>query len=232
MDFFSVLEYTVCIMQISWKGQSCFHVVVSRGKDSQVKLVFDPFSEAAGLSLSPMEADVVLVSHEHEDHNNRKAVKGEPFGISNPGEYEVKGVFIQGIPSFHDDVSGKERGLNTIYTIDGEGIKMCHLGDLGQKELTPSQVDAIGDIDILLIPVGGVYTLNGKEAQKIISQIEPKIVIPMHYGLPKLKYKLDSVDEFLHTMGAKKIEPQEKLTIKEKDLVAEREEIEIVVLTP
>lgn len=232
MDFSSVLRYNADIMQISWKGQACFYMVVSRGKDSQVKLVIDPFGEATGLSLPSMEADVVVVTHDHEDHNNKKAVKGEPFIISNPGEYEVKGVFVQGIPSFHDDVLGKERGQNTIYTIEGEGIRVCHLGDFGQKELTPQQLEAIGDVDILLIPVGGVYTINGKEAQKIISQLEPKIVIPMHYLLPKLKYKLNPVEDFLRTMGAKKVEPQEKLLIKEKDLSAEREETEIVVLQP
>lgn len=219
-------------MQISWKGQACFHVVVSRGKDSQVKLVVDPYGEATGLSLPGMEADILLITHEHEDHNNKKAVKGNPFVISNPGEYEVKGVFIQGIPSFHDDVLGKERGQNTMYALEGEGIRVCHLGDFGQKELTPEQLESIGDVDILLIPVGGVYTINGKEAQKVISQLEPKIVVPMHYALPKLKYKLHAVDEFLHTMGAKKVEPQEKLTVKEKDLATEREETEIVVLQP
>lgn len=219
-------------MQISWKGQACFQIIVSRGKDSQVKLVVDPYGEATGLSLPSMEADVLLITHEHEDHNNKKGVKGEPFVISNPGEYEVKGVFIQGIPSFHDDVLGKERGQNTIYTIEGEGITVCHLGDFGQKELTPEQLEKIGDVDILLIPVGGVYTINGKEAQKIIGQLEPKIVVPMHYAVPKLKYKLNPVEDFLHTMGAKKTEAQEKLTIKEKDLSAEREETEIVVLQP
>ena len=139
MDFLSVFRYTVCIMQISWKGQACFHMVVSRGKDSQVKLVLDPYGEATGLSLPSMEADVVLITHDHEDHNNKKGIKGDPFVVSNPGEYEVKGVFIQGIPSFHDDVLGKERGSNTIYTLHGEGIKVCHLGDFGQKGQKPKK---------------------------------------------------------------------------------------------
>mgnify|MGYP001560855352 CR=1 FL=1 len=216
-------------------------MVVSRGKDSQVKLVVDPYGEATGLSLPSMEADVVLITHDHEDHNNKKGVRparaggGEPFIISNPGEYEVKGVFVQGIPSFHDDVLGKERGQNTIYTLKGEGIRVCHLGDFGQKELTPLQLESIGDVDILLIPVGGVYTINGKEAQKVISQLEPKIVIPMHYALPKLKYKLNPVEDFLRTMGVLRQaqdEPREKLVVKEKDLATEREETEIVVLQP
>ena len=145
----------------------------------------------------------------------------------------MKGVFVQGIPSFHDDVLGKERGQNTIYTLKGEGIRVCHLGDFGQKELTPLQLESIGDVDILLIPVGGVYTINGKEAQKVISQLEPKIVIPMHYALPKLKYKLNPVEDFLRTMGVLRQaqdEPREKLVVKEKDLSAEREETEIMVL--
>ena len=232
------MRYNVCIMQISWKGQACFQLVISSRKDVQLKMVIDPYGESTGLSLPSLEADVVLVTHEHEDHNNRKGVKpasaggGTPFIISNPGEYEIKGVFVQGIASFHDDTQGKERGSNTIYTIEGERIRVCHLGDFGQKELTGEQLENIGDVDILLIPVGGVYTINGKEAQKVISQLEPKIVIPMHYLLPKLKYKLNPVEDFLRTMGAKKAEPQEKLTIKEKDLSAEREETEIVVLNP
>src|SRR3989338_5684136 len=232
MDFLSVLKYNGRIMQISWKGQACFQLVISSRKDAQLKMVIDPYGESTGLSLPSLEADVVLVTHEHEDHNNRKGVKGEPFIISNPGEYEMKGVFVQGIASFHDEAQGKERGMNTIYAIDGEGIKVCHLGDFGQKELTSEQLENIGDVDVLLIPVGGVYTINGKEAQKVISQLEPKIVIPMHYALPKLKYKLNPVEDFLRTMGAKKAEPQEKLMIKEKDLLAEREETEIVVLQP
>lgn len=219
-------------MQISWKGQACFQLGISIKKDEQLKLVIDPYGESTGLSLPSLEANVVLVTHEHEDHNNKKGVKGDPFIISFPGEYEIKGVFVQGIASFHDDKQGKERGLNTIYTIEGEGIRVCHLGDFGQKELTSEQLENIGDVDILLIPVGGVYTINGKEAQKIISQLEPKIVIPMHYLLAKLKYKLNPVEDFLRTMGAKKTEAQEKLTIKEKDLAQEREETEIVVLSP
>jgi len=166
--------------------------------------------------------------------------------INDFGEYEIKEVFIQGIFSYHDNCQGKERGTNTIYTIEVEKMKLCHLGDLGQKELNSCQLEKIGDIDILMIPVGGVGTLDSKGAAKVISQIEPKIVIPMHYQIPysgrrpdgqyrpklsmAVEEKLDGVDKFLKVMGQKLVEPQPKLVIKKKDLLEER--MKIVVLKP
>lgn len=192
--------------------------------------MIDPFDEAIGLKVPSAAADILLITHDHHDHNNKKAVKGSPFLIDGPGEYEVKDVFIQGIPAFHDDSHGKERGQNTIYTLETEELRLCHLGDLGQKELTPEQLEKIGDIDILMIPVGGVYTIDAKEAVKIISQLEPRIVIPMHYAVPKLKIRLDGLDAFLKVMGRKTAEPLPKLLIKKKDLLAE--ETKIVVLAP
>ncbi|MBI1984994.1 MAG: MBL fold metallo-hydrolase [Candidatus Wildermuthbacteria bacterium] len=217
-------------MQISWKGQACFQIAASKAKQEQVKIVIDPYEEAIGLRLSPLEADILLITHAHLDHDNKKAVKGDPFVIANPGEYEVKGAFIQGIASFHDETQGKERGMNTMYLLEVEDMKICHLGDLGQKELTPDQLNAIGDVDVLMIPVGGVYTIGAKEASSIVSQIEPKIVIPMHYAIPKLKAKLEGPEGFLKIMGAKEAVPVEKLAIKAKDL--EEDGIKIVVLQP
>ncbi len=219
-------------MQIVWKGQACFSIVITRGKQEQVKILIDPFEDSIGLKLPPQEADIVLVTHGHSDHNNVKIVKGDPFIIDSPGEYEVKSVFVQGITTFHDDVQGKERGLNTIYTIITEGITLCHMGDFGQKELTPEEVDKIGNVHVLMIPVGGTYTIDGKEAGKIISQIEPKIIIPMHYALPKLKPNLAKVEEFLQVMGKKGLEPQGKLSLKAKDVAGETKEAEIVVMRP
>jgi len=217
-------------MQIVWKGQSCFQIITSQGKNHQVNIIIDPFDESTGLRVPKLEADVLLVTHQHADHNNVKAVAGNPFFIGEPGEYEVKGVFIQGISSFHDSSLGKERGLNTIYTIESEELKVCHLGDLGQKELTPEQLENIGEVDILMIPVGGIYTIGAKEAVKIMSQIEPNIIIPMHYQLPKLKMKLDGLEKFLKIMGIKKLEAIPKLSIKKKDILPE--EAKIVVLEP
>ena len=217
-------------MQIIWRGQSCFEILSSQGKNNHVNIVVDPFDEDTGLRVPKLEADILLVSHEHHDHNNMKAVGGNPFLIQGPGEYEIKGVYIQGIDSFHDASLGKEKGQNTIYTIEVEDLRLCHLGDLGQKELTPEQVEKIGEIDILMIPVGGVYTISAKEAVKIMSQIEPNIVIPMHYQIPKLKIKLEELDRFLKSMGIKKIEPLPKLSIKKKDISSE--EAKIIVLKP
>jgi len=217
-------------MQIIWRGQSCFEMLSSQGKNNHVNIVIDPFDEATGLRVPKMEADILLVTHDHHDHNNVKAVGGNPFLIQGPGEYEVKGAYVQGIDSFHDESQGKERGQNTIYTIEVEDLRICHLGDLGQKELTPEQVEKIGEVDILMIPVGGVYTISAKEAVKIMSQIEPNIVIPMHYQIPKLKVKVEGLDRFLKTMGIKKIEPLAKLSIKKKDISLE--EAKIMVLKP
>lgn len=217
-------------MQIIWHGQSCFQIISSQGKNNHVNIVIDPYSEDIGLKVPKLEADILLVSHGHHDHNNVKAVGGNPFLVSGPGEYEIKEVFIQGIPAFHDSSSGKERGTNTIYTIEAEELRICHLGDLGQKELTPEQIDKIGQVDILMIPVGGVYTISAKEAVKIMSQIEPNIIIPMHYQLPKLKLKLDGLDKFLKTMGIKKLDSLPKLSIKKKDVLPE--EAKIIVLNP
>ena len=191
--------------------------------------MIDPFDEATGLKVPSLSADVLLITHAHHDHDNKKAVKGSPFLIEGPGEYETKDVFIQGIAAFHDEAQGKQRGQNTIYTIEAEGMRVCHLGDLGQKELTPEQLEQISDVDILMTPVGGVYTINSKGSAKIISQLEPLLVIPMHYHLPKLKIKLEPVDKFLKEMGRKSIEPLPKLLIKKKDLPTETK---VVVLQP
>ncbi|MFH1780628.1 MAG: MBL fold metallo-hydrolase [Candidatus Nealsonbacteria bacterium] len=215
-------------MHIIWQGQSFFQIQTSLNKGEQTTLAIDPFDESIGLKVPSISADILLITHDHADHNNKKAIKGAPFIIDGPGEYEVKEVFIRGIPSFHDEEDGKKRGANTIYTLEVEELKLCHLGDFGQKELTEDQLEQIGDIDILMIPVGGEFTIDAKGAAHIISQIEPKIVIPMHYAIPKLKAQLDGVDKFLKEIGKKSVVPQPKLLIKKKDLPLETQ---VVVLT-
>ena len=217
--------------KIVWAGQSCFQISVSNGKDHSADIVIDPFDEKIGLKTPNFSADILLVSHEHPDHNNMDTIKGKPFLVKSPGEYEIKGVFIQGIDSFHDDNNGKERGRNTIYIIEAEDIRFCHLGDFGQKQLTDEQLDKIGRVDILMIPVGGTFTIDSSEASKVIGQIEPKMVIPMHYALPKLKVELDEVEKFLKAMGKNTVAPLDKLTIKSNALPKEGA-MEIVVLTP
>lgn len=216
--------------KIYWAGQSCFQIEVSNSRDHAADIVIDPFDEATGLKLPNLSADILLVSHDHHDHNNIDGVKGTPFLIEGPGEYEVKGVFVQGIQSFHDDVQGKEKGGNTIYVFEAEDMRFCHLGDLGQKQLTDEQLEKIDTVDVLMIPVGGNYTIDSPAAQKIISQIEPKIVIPMHFALPKLKEELDDISKFLKTMGKNEITPQDKFVVKTSTLP--KDGMEIIVLQP
>ncbi|MCJ7786780.1 MBL fold metallo-hydrolase [Patescibacteria group bacterium] len=231
-------------MQIIWHGQSCFQISLQPEKNNQVRIVIDPFDEIIGLRLPKLEADILLVTHSHPDHSNIKAVSGNPFLVSGPGEYEIKEIYIQGIHSWHDEEGGKKLGENTVYTLEAEDLKLCHLGDLGQNELTPEQLEKIGGVDILMIPVGGVVTIDPKGAQKIISQIEPKIVIPMHYQIPSFRRakakvekketsstpKLDSLDKFLKVMGIKTAETLNKLLIKKKDL--SEQGLKVVVLEP
>jgi L-ascorbate metabolism protein UlaG (beta-lactamase superfamily) len=216
-------------MNIFWYGQSFFELVANIEKN-QVKIVIDPFSKDLGLRVPKLESDILLISHQHFDHNNKEAISGNYFLIDRPGEYEVKGVYIKAIPSFHDNVKGKERGENLIFLIEAEDLRVCHLGDIGQKELENGQIEEIGEVDILMIPVGGVYTISFKEAIKIMSQIEPKITIPMHFALPKLKVKLDSVEKFLKSLGIKSIKAEKKLSVKKESLSPE--EAKIVLLEP
>jgi L-ascorbate metabolism protein UlaG (beta-lactamase superfamily) len=219
-------------MKINWFGQSCFYIISERNKHEKVSILIDPFKEDIGLKLPKVSADILIISHYHEDHSNTKDVLGKPFLIDGPGEYEIKGIFIKGIEAYHDDLQGKERGKTTIFKITDENIRICHLGDLGQKELEEWQLKELKTVDVLMIPVGGIYTISSKEAKKIISQIEPKIVIPMHYKIPKLKIKLNDVDEFLKLMGKKEkeIERVNTLILKERNLPEEG--TKIVLMKP
>jgi len=202
-------------MEIRWCGHSYFFIKTQKeNTKEETKIAIDPFSEEIGMKPCEIEADILLITHQHFDHNNKKTVKGDYFLIEGPGEYEVKEVYIKGILSYHN----AKKEPNTIYLLESEGIKICHLGDLGQNELAPWQIDEMPDVDVLMIPVGGVYTISAKDALKIVNQIEPKIVIPMHYALPKLKVKLDNVAEFLKVIGEENLEPQTKLSIKKEKL--------------
>lgn len=211
-------------MIINWYGQACFKI-----QSGSTTIAIDPFEKKLGLTPPKFEAQIVLITHEHFDHNNVKDIKGEPFVIDSPGEYEHMGVRIKGFFSYHDDKEGKERGINTIYKIQMEDITLAHLGDLGQRQLTEQQLDALSEIDILMVPVGGTYTIDGTTAVEIINQIEPRIVIPMHYKVKGLGVKLDSVDDFLKEIGKTDVDKIEKLTIKRKNLPDPDEKIEVIV---
>jgi len=195
-----------------------------RGKTATV--VTDPFDEKKmGIKFpKSLEADIVTVSHDHFDHNAVAAVGGSPFLIKGPGEYEIKGVSVIGVASFHDEKEGAERGRNTMYRIEIDGVKIGHLGDLGHV-LSSSQVDTLDGIDVLLVPVGGVYTIDAEKAAQVIADIEPRIVVPMHYQLSNKE--LAPVDAFLKVMNKGEIAPVPKLVISRDKLPAE---MQVVVL--
>ncbi len=211
-------------MDIFWYGQALFKL---KGKSATV--VIDPYlPEFTGLKLpKDLSADIAIKTHNHQDHSNLAAVTGEKIEVAGPGEYEIKGVAITGVGTFHDKKQGEERGKNTIYNIHIEGLNIVHLGDLGHI-LNDQQVQSLGVADILLIPVGGVYTIDAKDASEIVSELEPKIIIPMHYKLPDLKFNLDPLDNFLKEMGAENSEPVAKLTITKEKIP---EEPQVVVLS-
>lgn len=192
-------------------GQSSFRL---KGKNAVV--VTDPYDEKTAKYPRDVEADIVTVSHDHADHNAVAKVSGSPFVVNGPGEYEVKGVSVIGIPVWHDDKKGAERGANTVYVIEMEGLRICHLGDLGHK-LEQGSLDEIGSVDIVMIPVGGKYTIDAKVACEVAKQIDPWIVIPMHYG-----GELAEVSEFVKEYGKGTVEPVQKLTITAEKLPGEQ----------
>ncbi len=209
-------------MIINWYGHSCFKITEQGGR---LTIVTDPFAKSIGLTPPRISADIVTVSHQHHDHNNVKTLSGEPFVIDSPGEYEIQGVKITGCLSFHDQNKGKDRGENTIYLIETEKIRLCHLGDLGQKKLSDKQLEIIGEVDILMTPVGGIYTIDAAEAAQIAKQLQPSLIIPMHYKVPGLKIELEKLDKFLKEMGINGDKPIEKLNIKKKDLADKKMQV-------
>lgn len=185
-------------MKISYYGHSCFKI-----KCQDLTLLIDPYDNTIGLKVPKVRADAVLVTHNHHDHNNASVAGKDAIIIKGPGEYEIKGTFIYGKEAFHDNQNGTERGVITMYLIEDEKVRIAHLGDMGQKQLTKDQLEFLDKVDVLLIPVGGEYTINGSEASSIINDIEPRIVIPMHYNTPGLKLSktLDKVDNFVKEIG-------------------------------
>lgn len=213
-------------MYITWLGHASFKIQDKTGADA-VTIITDPFDNKIGLKMPRVEADILTISHDHDDHANRDAVKGNPFEINTAGEYEIKGVAIEGVEAPHDDKEVKERGKTIIYRIDMDDITVVHLGDLG-RTLDSKQLERLVGADILLIPVGGKYTIDFKKAVEVVSQIEPRIVIPMHYKVPGLKLDIDEVDKFVKEIGLKPRQ-EEKLKINKKDLP--QEEMELVILS-
>jgi len=213
-------------MILTWLGHSCFKLQDKIGPDG-ITVVTDPYGKNVGLKMPNCEANIVTVSHQHDDHNNVSALRGEPFVIDCAGEFDVKNILVEGIDSFHDGDNGNERGKNIIFRFEVDDISVVHLGDLGET-LNDSQLEKLAGIDILLVPVGGKYTLDAKKAVEVINQIEPRMVVPMHYQTPDLKIEgLDPVDKFIKELG---LTPsyEDKLKISKRDLP--QEDMELVIL--
>jgi L-ascorbate metabolism protein UlaG (beta-lactamase superfamily) len=194
-------------VDITWYGHGCFRL---RGRTAAV--VTDPYPPGLGPRLPRLEADVVTVSHPHENHSYVRVVAREPFLIEGPGEYEVAGVTVFGLPTYHDDKRGAERGRNTVYLIDLDDVKVCHLGDLGHS-VDEGVQERLGTVDVLLVPVGGGATLDATRGAEVVRQIDPRYVVPMHYALPGLRLEMQPVDRFLQEMGVAGAETQPKLSV-------------------
>ncbi len=205
-------------MVISYYGLSCF-----KAQSGEVVFVFDPPSKESGFKPPRFQANAVLISHNHKNHNGRE--NPSRIIIDGPGEYEIDGVYICGIESFHDSVLGEKHGLNTIYTARVEDISICHLGDFGENNLRPETKEAIGKIDVLFVPIGGETVLDSARAIKISEQLEPKIIIPMHYNLSANKKELKG---FLDEFGKEAVKSMDKLTIKKKDFSDKKTEIVVL----
>jgi L-ascorbate metabolism protein UlaG (beta-lactamase superfamily) len=199
-------------MEITWLGHSCFKL-----KGKQATVITDPFSPAIGYTLGKVAADIVTVSHPHPGHSYVQGIADEPRILKSPGEYESGGVLTVGVHTFHDNEKGALRGKNTVFVIDVDDVMICHLGDLGHV-LTAEQVAEIDGVDVLLIPVGGVSTIDAVQAAQIVRQLEPKIVIPMHYKTEAEKKDLETADRFLKEMGVKEAIAQPKLLVNKSSM--------------
>lgn len=210
-------------MDITYYGHSCFWI-----SGSHASIVTDPFQPSIGYTPPSVAADICTISHDHPGHNNAGTLQGDPYIITGPGEYEISGVFVFGWPSYHDRKKGKERGRNTIYTVAVDGVTVAHLGDLGH---IPDQtiIEAMGDVDILLIPVGGRVTLTATMASDVISLIEPRIVVPMHYRTSAYAgdTNLEPVSKFLKEMGIRDRAQDESIRVSRSSLPSETQ---VVVL--
>lgn len=209
-------------MDITWYGHSCFRIT-ERGK---IAVVTDPYSESIGLPAPRLKGEVVTVSHNQPGHNNIEGVKGYTYVVSGPGKYEVGGVFISGIGlHFVEEDTIRE---NVAYLIDFDGLSVLHLGDLAH---VPSQstIEALGEVHVALVPVGGGNGLRAGQAAEVVALIEPAYIVPMHYALPGLTMDLEPVDKFLKTMGVSKVLEDDVLKLSAGNLP---EQPQVVLLRP
>jgi len=194
-------------MRIKYLGHASFMITSGTG----VKIITDPYETGGAIGYGEIKesADIVLVSHDHFDHNNVAAVRGNPEPVRGAVTTEIKGIEFKGVPSYHDDAGGRQRGKNTIFCFEVDGIRICHLGDLGHQ-LSAQQVADLGEVDILLVPVGGTFTIDARVATEVCSKLAPRVIIPMHYKTDKCGLQVAGVDEFLRGKeGVNKLDASE-----------------------
>jgi L-ascorbate metabolism protein UlaG (beta-lactamase superfamily) len=209
-------------VDIDWFGQSCFRI-----KEGNITVVTDPYDKSIGYTVPKLRADFVTVSHDAPGHAGVAGVKGDPKVLRRPGEYEIKGVFVTGIQTWRGSAAkGEAKEENTVFVFEFGELTICHLGDLS-KVLTQAQVESMPDVDVLLVPVGGGGALDADKAAEVIAQLEPRIVVPMHYLTPYTTLKLDPLPKFLKEMGATEHEPQESLRVTRNGLP---EQAQVIVL--
>jgi len=194
-------------MKLKWYGHSCFGLTFANG----TTLITDPFDESVGYPLCTARADAVLSSHGHFDHNYVASLTGEPKMINTPGAHEVNGVKITGTHSFHDPEQGKLRGENVIFTVEADGLRIAHLGDLGHMP-NANQLAAIKDVDVLLIPIGGTFTVTTPQAVEIIAQAKPHTAIAMHYQNEYCTFPITDAKEFVQLTNAATLENEIEIT--------------------
>lgn len=212
---------------IEWSGHSCFTITNERG----TKVVTDPFPDGIGYTVPELRADIVTVSHDHFDHNNLAAVKSNFTAVRERGQFNIDGIKIKGTKTYHDTEGGALRGENTVYTYNIDGVNVCHLGDLGH-ELTQEQLKSIGKVDVLMIPVGGLYTIDAEAAAKVVNQLNPKVVIPMHYKTEALIPDFGDVapvDNFIAKMSGWQVSKVDTFAFNKAELMKSNQK-KIVVL--
>ena len=209
-------------MEIIWLGHSCFRL-----RTNDLVVVTDPFPDSIGLRMGGVRGLAVTVSHQHDNHNHWQGVEGNPRVLSGPGEYELSGIYVTGVmtPRSANDPEDKR---NTAYLIEMENLRLCHLGDVSSP-LSARQIEELAPVDILFVPSGGVGTVGVPQAIAIMQSLEPKVVIPMHYGLPGLAVELGGLDVLLREMGLRDAQPQARLNISASGLP---QEMQVVILEP
>lgn len=178
---------------MTWYGQAMFLVETGEGK----RLVMDPYEAAIGKRPPSLSGDVVTISHNHYDHNNWRVVRGSPRIVREATELALDGMAIKGIAAYHDDSKGAKRGKDIIFKVETDGVTFAHMGDYGEPEVSPAERLELQEIDVLMVPVGGTYTIDGPKARAVVEALKPKIAIPMHYKIPGIVVNIAGVEKFL-----------------------------------